>query len=195
MAGPIGFNLTINGNTNVPTFTLTNQSTTAQITDYSVTIGNTDFNFDGVTAQSFTTGSGTATLVTPDASDSGGIRADLIDFNFTGFDAGEVFQHNGDVDVDNSNTIQDYRTTMFNNGAALNSVITVGFIDDGIVGELVLEMPDDTNGVQPSYTFSARGNIDTGQGGGTVPEPGALALFGIGLLGLGVAARRRRKNV
>ncbi len=34
--------------------------------------------------------------------------------------------------------------------------------------------------------------VDTGGGGNQVPEPGALALFGVGLVGLGLIRRRRK---
>lgn len=189
-AGPIGFSYAISGDVNVPTFALTNQSDTAQITGYTLTIGDTAFNFDGVnnSSQGYTTGSGSFTLNFPDTNLSGGIRSDLVSYAFTGFDPTEVFSHDADVDPDNSDVAIDFRDVLFNNGSADNAVLTVSFLDAGIAGDLSLVFDDGPE--LSSYLLTASGSI----GDTPVPEPGMLALFGIGFAGLGAMARRRAKR-
>lgn len=178
-AGMIGFNWTIGGNPNVPVMSLTNTSTTAQITGYSVTIGNTNFNWDSASVLSLG-GLSSATLNNPDAFNQAA-RADIIDYSFTGFDAGETFQHNGDVDRDNFDTLGDYRIVLFNNGNAQNSVITVDFSTGD---SIAVGIPDfDRN--RQSFSLGGSRNVNV------VPEPSALSLWCLGAVSFATIRRRR----
>lgn len=170
-----GFDLSLAGNTNVPVFTLSNTSDPAiQLLQFTFTIGDTTRHFDFVDALTSPAG-GTATLNTPDSINNG-LRNDVIDITFTGFDTGESVSFEADIDVDpSSNVVQDFRTVFFNNGTALNSVATA-FFSNG--SSLALTLPDNPPNFQ--YSISA------------VPLPAALPLFAIGLAGMGILARRRK---
>ncbi|WP_425404390.1 VPLPA-CTERM sorting domain-containing protein [Hwanghaeella sp.] len=179
---PLGFDLTLSGNTNVPTFTLVNTSAAGQqLTGFTFTIGNVSRHFDFVNSLSNPAG-GTSTLNSPDSVDNGA-RSDTIDLTFTGFDAGESVSFAADVDLDPSfNSTQDYRNVFFNNGTALNSVATAFFAFGTSVS---LTLPDNPVN-QSSYSFSASNGVSA------VPLPAALPLLVAGLAGLGILSRRRK---
>lgn len=127
--GAIGFTWKIAGNPNVPTMTLTNDSTMGeQILGYSVTIGDTSRNWDFSVLERFDSDLFTATLLSPDAANEG-VRSDVLEYRFTGFGAGQTFRHAGDVDTDDplQNVLQDYSTVLYNNGAAPNALVSVEF--------------------------------------------------------------------
>ena len=173
-AQAIGYVLDVFGNTNVPTFELINTSDSANIESFSMTIGDTSRNFDFATV----TGSTGITFMQngPDTVDDG-VRSNLVDFTFSsGFAPGSTFSFDADLDVDNSNTAEDYRSVMFNNGGAPNSIIEVEFF-----GELTLsqEMPDAS--FLSSYSFSQSE---------VIPGP-AIAPLVFGLVAAFVTVRRR----
>ena len=86
----------------------------------------------------------------PDLVDSE-LRADAVDLNFPlGFSSGGSFSYLADLDRDpNINETLDYRTILFNNGAAPNSVITVGFSDGTVLTQPIPDAP-----IQDAYTFT-----------------------------------------
>ncbi len=175
-AGVIGFQVTLNGNINDPTITVVNQSDTELITNFMMTIGDTSFNWDAVVNVVNPAG-GASVLNMPDANTSGGSRSNVIDIDFSGFDPLEFASFDGDVDKDNSDTSEDFREVLFNNGAAPNSHVMVSF-SNGL--SLDLELPDSTPGLT-SYTFSASQDI---------PVPAGAALMFGGLVGLTWLRRR-----
>lgn len=178
-AALIGYTLVIDGNVNVPTYTLTNDSAAAQITSFSFTVGHSGRNFDYVQAITAPAG-GTANLIIGDTANSGA-RTTSFQIDYTGFDPGEFASNNTDVDI--GNITLDYRNTFFNNGAEPNSVITVDFSDGQTLSQTVA---DQTAG-QSSYTFSQSAN--------PVPVPAALPLLAgaVGLLGAAGWRKSRRK--
>ncbi|MEM6488440.1 MAG: hypothetical protein AAF677_09275 [Pseudomonadota bacterium] len=139
MAATLDWRLTVDGSgsripgtPNVPMFTLENLGE-GTLVAFEITIGDTDFNFDGVTALSGPVG-GTASIALGDASIFGTGTAvfDTIRLAFTGFDSGEQARFGLDVDADNGAVQQDYRTVLFNNGAADNAIATAFFQTQGI---------------------------------------------------------------
>ncbi len=177
----IGFELKISGSTNTPTIRLTNLSDADQITAFNFTIGDTAKNFDVIFSFTNPLG-GTRTLLAPDVADNGA-RTDNIGLTFTGFDAGEFAQFVADIDRDSSpfNTVENYRTIFFNNGALDNAVATVTFSSGN---NLVLALPDGslTNTV---YTFTSATNV---------PETGSTAWLALATLGVFAAVQSRRRS-
>jgi hypothetical protein len=96
------------------------------------------------------------------------------------------------------------------NGTSLGTIAggqTYSFASGGVscfdVSGVTGVTPEDTNAFVTGLTFAGSGSFtgtvdpfsgSTSGGGGStgVPEPGTLALFGLGFLGLGLARRRRR---
>jgi hypothetical protein len=171
------YDFEIDGNSNVPTFTLTNTGS-IDITGYSLTIGDLNYNWDAAYHES---GDSVGwTLTTGDTNDGGGTRVDMFEYAFTSFNPGYIFTHQADIDIDSSNTGENYRTVLFNNGSSDNALLTVSFLN---AGPLSMALPD---GNAP-FSFSQSGNTDP------VPEPATMLLFGTGLVGL-VGSRLRKKK-
>ena len=187
-AGFVGYSLTISNSSangaNVPEFSLTNDAaSTETITGFQFTIGQTNRNFDSANVIGGSDPSIVSMLQSPDTL-NGFARSDVIDYRFLNFSAGRTFAFNTDLDIDNQNSVENFRSVFFNNGAAPNSVITVDFSDGT---RLVSDLLPDANGNLTSFTFSDSANL------AAVPEPGSLSLFGLLALG-GVAARSRKRR-
>jgi len=118
---------TFSGANNVPDFTLSNTSTTANITKLNITIGDPRFLYDFVRSEEAVSDVGNAleaTLNSPDRkNDNQGL--DEIDYGFSGFSPGDVFQFEADIDQDNGSSSADYQDVLFP-----NAVVTVTF-DNG----------------------------------------------------------------
>lgn len=184
-AATVGFTLVISGAANTPSMLLTNDSDSALLTGFSLTIGDTDYNFDAFNSLPSNPAGGTAVGNTPDTNNLGAIRSDLIDISYTGFNPGETSSWIVDVDVDSDNTVEDYRTVLFNNGSVANAVATALFSGGGV---LSLTLSD--GGVsQPSYTFSASSVLSE------VPLPAALPMLASAMVLAGFAARRKKHDI
>lgn len=184
-----GFQLDMGGSLNSgkldqPTFKLSNLSDIASLTSFSITFGPSIYNIDRLTNPSY--GGDVPpqidyTIVTPDGVD-GALRDDGILVNFGNFAAGDYLTFALEFDEDNKSSTVDVRKILWNNGALANAVLTVGFSDGT---KLTQTMPD-TPADQRSWTFS-------GQSVSAVPEPATWAMMILGLGGMGVALRNRRR--
>lgn len=185
MAVPFGYQLTISGDDNVPTFNLENTGGMGglDITNFVLQIKEnsparaidpSDSNFNLLSTLTATGG----TVNSP----TGVTHSQTVDFSYTDFQAGET--HTFTLDHDGPNNGDDldldYWEILFNNGADDNAMVTVTFAGGF---SLMLTMPDDTANLA-TYTFSQSG--DTMQ----TPEPAMLGLLGAGLIGLGMVRRR-----
>lgn len=180
----IGFTFDISGDANVPDMVLTNTSASALINGVSLTIGDTDMNFDQVyTGINTAPVGGGFSIVTGDTA-QGGARTDLVALSFTGFGAGLFSEFGVDVDRDTVDTVEDYRDIFFNNGGQDNAELTVSFSTGHT---LSLIMGDGVR--QRDYHFSLSDRVAIS----TVPLPAGLPLL-VGALGLvGFAGRRRAR--
>ena len=193
-AAVIGYTLDINNpvfNTanrvnNVPDFRLTNTSDTASITAFSLTIGDNNFHYDFVRSQSAFTDTGATlnfTLNNPDFTNDH-VGDGLIDYVFSGFDPGDAFQFEADVDPHVGDIVQGYRNILFP-----NALVTVSFSDGNSLSQNLAPADTGLAGYRFGQTFDA---TQPPRPQSDLPEPGTLALFGFGLAGLGLAARRKR---
>lgn len=121
------FTVRIEGDGNVPTIYVTNNSPTLEITRFEFTIGDTSKNFDGTTTAMTAPPGGTATKVLPIVVGPTNFRSDVLAVNLTGFGPGKTFSVQVDLDQDASppDTGENFATVFFNNGSAPNSVARV----------------------------------------------------------------------
>ncbi len=186
-SSPISFLLRI-ANPTATVVRLTNTSPgSAEINGLILTIGDTAYNYDLVHSAQAEVDTGatlTPTLVEGDTA-NGGPRTDLLRYTFTGFEGSDRFRFGIDIDIDDANTTEDFRTVLFNNGAAENATVVVTFADGPQTGILTLTLPDGTPG-EAGYNFTAEGT--------TVPEPLSLTLVGSTLL-LGAILRRHAARI
>ncbi|MEM8981107.1 MAG: hypothetical protein AAGD04_16645 [Pseudomonadota bacterium] len=187
-ASTLGFKLSINdpvfnstsGNFNVPDFQLENTSDSGQqITNFSLSIGDTSYNFDFVRIQTVFNDPGADlnyTLETVGLTNNG-IGDDELRYSFTGFDAGDIFRFEVDVDPDSGAPSQDFRDILFPT-AELRVTYDTGHI---LSQTLTTPNPNATN-YQLGQTLA-------------VPLPGGLALLGgAGGLSLVLSRSSRRKT-
>jgi len=144
-----GYKVVFSGNANMPTVALTNESDTAKIDSFSMTIGHTGYHFDYALVITLGGLDNVATLVRPDTLGNFD-RSDFVKYTFTGFDDQETFTFRTDVDRDPSaNVGLKYWKILFNNGTWPNSLITVNFSDSMVLSG---SLPDFGNG--EAHTFS-----------------------------------------
>ena len=98
------FTVKLEGDTNVPTIVVTNNSPNLEITRFDLTIGNTAKNFDGAEQTVTAPPGGTAVRTQP----LGGFRSDVVSFALTGFGPGETFTFKVDIDTDGFNDVQNF---------------------------------------------------------------------------------------
>jgi MYXO-CTERM domain-containing protein len=179
-AAAVGYQFEIDdSNPNAPFLTLDNTSSPGiGLVGFEFTIGDTGFNFDRATSEDDFGNNITRMLISPDDPDDN-VRSDRLEYSFSGFDSGESFEVQVDIDEDNKNTVEDFRTIFYNNDGVPNSDITVTFSGGDVLTQTVPDNPDD-------LVFAQSGSITA------VPSPGTLGLVGLGIVGLGAVIRRRR---
>lgn len=180
-AAVVGYTLKLSGDHDIPTMRLTNDSAAAKIDAFSLTIGDTDFNYNEVENRDGTGGPDSIAQDSPSIGD----RSDVVKFTFSGFEPSEYFQFDVDIDEDSSETIEDYRQVLFDldgSESSDNALSTVTFSDGQ---ELSGRLLDFASNDSDTYVFSQSTAI---------PLPGA-GMMGLALLGgLGFARSRRRRR-
>ena len=183
-----------NGGWNVPRLFLTNLSDSARITEFTVTIGDERFNFDGggvpgqpgAGVSAFFAAApegGTAVLTQGDSSHGGNGRPgrswDALTYALTDFDPNERFVFDVDVDPDSTTgaTAARANRVMVNNGPVVNAVLRVVFSDGTVLSGAF--------GDGPATATSFFANVSSAP----IPLPPAALLFPAGLALL--RARRR----
>ena len=119
------FTVKIEGDTNVPTIVVTNNSPTLEITRFEFTIGNTGKNFDGGTNTIVAPPGGTAVQKSPITLLGNNVRSTKLVVDLTGFGPGKTFSARVDIDDNSGDTFENFNNVFFNNGTAPNSVATV----------------------------------------------------------------------
>ncbi|WP_136634875.1 VPLPA-CTERM sorting domain-containing protein [Pseudooceanicola onchidii] len=187
-AGTLGYGLTISGsssvgaNFNVPKLSLSNTGDTGEITAFSITVGDTDYNFDYFSGALTPPAGGTVSITLGDQT-NGGVRYDEVALAFTDFGPGEMSSFFLDIDSDSANTVESFREVLFDNGPALNSVVSVSFSTGDI---LSMVLPDSQTQLT-TYSFGQSKIVDA-----AVPLPASIPLLLAGLGALGVVRSRRR---
>jgi len=184
-AATIGYKFEISDNVdkkNVPTMTLENTSDTAEILNFSLTIGNTSFLYDFVETVVSPVGLGYATKMEiglRGTAINDGKGPEFIDFDFQNFSPLKKFLFTVDVDLaSDKHSLAIYDTVLFNNGSFDNAVVSVGFSNGQTLSG---SLPDVANSIK--YTFAQTSSV---------PIPATAWLLGSGIVGL-VGVRRKIK--
>lgn len=172
---------------NVPKFELSNLSDSLEVTNFTFTIGDTSFNFDGFTNVSAPSGV-TYVFNGLDTNLFGGLNSDVVDLDLTGFTGGVVLSFDFDVDIDSDASTSggpSFETVFWNNGAAAaNSTISVEFGDGTLLSQSIGENPIPVSGSR--YEFSQVSHV--------IPEPSTLLIWSLlGFAGVGAAGWRRKR--
>ncbi len=180
-ASTIGFDFWLTGNRNIPTANLVNTSDSAQITGFSLHVGDTAYNFDAVYGFR-SSGPMSVSILQGDTNVYGGTRVDEVVLGFSGFDADERLRFNLDLDRDNRNTYENYRTILINSRNAPNAVAQVDF-DTGQT--LTVTLPDTNRLLRVGASGAAQVPA--------VPLPASIPLSLTGLAAFAFFARRKRR--
>lgn len=148
-----------------------------QITSFNLTIGDTSFMYDFIRSESAFNDPGNDLVPFLNSPDfvNDQIGSDEIDYDFLGFDPGDIFQFEADIDRDDGSFPADYREVLFP-----NAVLTVGFSN----GEMLSQILNPLDTTLDGYQFSQTAEKD-------VPEPSTI-LGALVCLGLGGAIRRKK---
>lgn len=132
------------GSINVPLFTLKNLSDEADLTGFSLTIGDPAFNFDGVIGIVPPAG-GAATLLEGDTHVDrvDGVNTETVRLGFEGLAPGASASFGIDIDPDTGGFYADFREVLFGNGGAPNAVASARFA--GSAAPLLLTLADATD--------------------------------------------------
>ncbi|MEL6572930.1 MAG: hypothetical protein AAFQ64_14800 [Pseudomonadota bacterium] len=170
-----------NGNFNVPDFQLTNTSDPGvSITDFQLSIGDTTFNYDFVRNESVVSDPNNDFVFTLNTVGrvNNGSGDDILSYSFLGFDPGDSFRFEVDIDADGAGVVEDVRDVVFPAGSAF-----VTFSNGNTRGNTF-------NSVDPSGTsFQFVQNLPTTLA--PVPVPATFPLL-LGALAFGGFAMRRR---
>lgn len=173
---------------NVPTISVMNSGDLGELIGLSVTIGDLDYNFDGVEDEvatgltSFSLDVGDRNLSSPNNATG---RFDTIVYSFTGFDAGDSFDFAVDVDEDNRNSSENFAIRMLPGGS-----MTFLFAG-GVADKLVLDLTPSQGDSDP-YSYRALASGDPSPA--PVPLPAGLPLMLTALGGAAFVARRKRNG-
>jgi hypothetical protein len=201
---------------NMPFIELKNESDDTPITEFRISIGDTRFNFSNDFYGSFTVLGETSPFTDITSMPADGDNELVVMFGSGGLQPGQLVRFRIDLDKDTGfKSIfkhPDFRTVLFDmNGRNVydgnvvefsnedNAEVTVTFGTGEAIATASSRLPDATvTGPQADFynnvfrTYGIMEGIDTFPLTGTViPEPNAMALTMLGLVGLGLITQRR----
>jgi hypothetical protein len=172
-----------------PLFTLVNTSSEAQITQFSVTIGDTNYNFDAVTFNAMA-GGPQVTSFSPD-SGQGGADAEVATLNFANFNPNSAFSFRTDIDPDNGNALANFRNVF---GGATLAQITVSFSDGSVLTDVLSSLAGGMGSVYHCAGLAPLPPAGQQQQATPVPEPAAFTLALLGAAGIAFAFGWRKRR-
>jgi hypothetical protein len=181
----IGYEFEVYDEPNICRMNIANTSDIHSIEKFTITIGDTRYNydlvFDGIQGESpLQSGGISYSFLSPDTL-NGFVRSDELVLEFTdGFIPGGWFDFRTDLDIDSRDTIENYRTILYNTFNIPNARVTVSFSDGNILTQVLPDAPGE-NFITQSLSVPS-----------PVAIPGAFLLLASGFIGL-VVSRSKNK--